>query len=161
MDSCESGHVLGIVFGQIMTEAQVEQLIVNQSVKEIEERLCSFDGRSGSENMSCVMSLAGGLYLNAGGQRGGAVSKFRFLKHSQVPNCALELRQVSADGSLPALLEGESPNSFLVLCVVSLRRIAPGSPLTVDFSQRNANALLRIIVQNFLLYLLLLNLLYF
>jgi hypothetical protein len=96
----------------------------------------------GGYDSVCLVNFGQGLYLDAagggggggGGEGGEVVSKFRFLKHSQVPNCVLELRKMCAN------VEGDCvsapPPPQVLLCLVSLRRISPGTSLTVDFSQR-------------------------
>jgi hypothetical protein len=145
--ACDAGQVIGVLYGEVLSQGQVCQRIVDKTLRD------AGLGFRASENVgldfgnivdtsdcnrdACVLNFVNDLYLDIGegnsracGENDGAVSKFRFLKHSQVPNCQLQLRVMADDtgsSSLPL---------FAVVCLVALRRIAVGSPFTVDFSQR-------------------------
>ena len=129
------------------------EAIAQRSLKEAE----GCDAAAADGDHSCVVHYAQDMYLDIGGVEGAAVSKFRFLKHSHVPNCTLELRRVrrvavadadalpvqtasdpasSADADAEAAAAAAAAAPTVLLCVVALRRIAPGVSLSIDFSQR-------------------------
>jgi hypothetical protein len=138
---CDAGQMIGALYGEVLNQEQVCQRIVNKTLKDSglvadSENADVVFGNvvdaSDCNRDACMLNFVNDLYLDigegvggGGGRNDGAVSKFRFLKHSQVPNCQLQLR-VTADDAPP----------FAVICLVALRRIAVGTPFTVDFSQR-------------------------
>jgi hypothetical protein len=141
--ACDAGQMIGVLYGEVLSQAQVCQRIVDKTLRDAGFVAASENvgldfgnivDTSDCNRDACVLNFVNDLYLDigegnsgTGGENDGVVSKFRFLKHSQVPNCQLQLRVMADDASAPP---------FAVVCLVALRRIAVGSPFTVDFSQR-------------------------
>lgn len=134
-------------------------MIVQRSLKEVsvanvEEPAAAAAASSAAplaadDDASPIIHFSHALYLDVGGEQGGMVDKFKFLKHNQVPNCTLELRRVvqsdeiaassasaAAEYSESTVTSAAAAPPFL-LCLVALRRIAPGTSFSVDFSQRS------------------------